>query len=531
MKIRHLPLSGPPIVESWLRGEERALSFFGGDPRDIEAYRLKANEVGARFSRADREAIAGAVTGGGPERETRLNSFVERGGFVVTTGQQPGLFGGPLYSLYKGLTASALAERLEEALGCPVLPLFWIASEDHDWEEVRKVHVFDGENHLHELGLPPLEGPAHSIHRIPLGDEIGPLVEAFLNYHPTTDFSGRWTELIRSAYRKDSTLSSGFAAILEELLAPGGVFILQSHSPYLKEKSAPLLLRELAASREREAELQAGAAALRDAGFELQVPILTGATNLLYEGGSGRERLFVEEEGFRLRGSERRVTFGEVEESVGEDPTLLSPNVLLRPVVESALLPTLSYIGGGAEVSYWAQNLPLFRAAGITPPIVHPRASFALVEKKIEKVLTKFDLDEREMSGPPHELLANLLRDALPPEASGTLKNLRAAISFGFEEVRTEAGKIDPTLKGAIDSPMNRSLALVDEVEKKLLQSVRRAEEQSLDQVAKAQSHLYPLGVRQERVLNPFYYLMRYGDDLLKELHAQAGEVLLPGSR
>jgi uncharacterized protein YllA (UPF0747 family) len=196
-------------------------------------------------------------------------------------------------------------------------------------------------------------------------------------------------------------------------------------------------------------------------------------------------------------------------------------------VVESALLPTLSYVGGGGEVAYWGQNGPLFRAAGIAPPIVHPRASFVLVEKKIDKVLQKFGLEIGELARPPHELLAGVLRDALPSEAAGTLHNLRAAIEFGFEEVRNEAGKIDPTMRGAIESPKKRSVELIDEVEKKLLQSVRRSEEVSLDQVAKAQAHLYPNGLRQELILNPFYYLMRYGDDLLRELHERAREAVL----
>jgi bacillithiol biosynthesis cysteine-adding enzyme BshC len=315
---------------------------------------------------------------------------------------------------------------------------------------------------------------------------------------------------------------------MEAFLAPAGVFVLQAHHPTLKHRSLPLLLRELRECGDRETALREGAEAMRREGFALQVPLLEGATNLLFEGGEGRERLFVEGDGFRLRGSERRITLHEIEAAVAEDPSLLSPNVLLRPVVESALLPTLSYVGGGGEVAYWGQNGPLFRAAGIAPPIVHPRASFVLVEKKIDKVLQKFGLEIGELARPPHELLAGVLRDALPSEAAGTLHNLRAAIEFGFEEVRNEAGKIDPTLRGAIDSPKKRSVELIDEVEKKLLQSVRRSEEVSLDQVAKAQAHLYPNGLRQERILNPFYYLMRYGDDLLRELHERAREAVLP---
>jgi uncharacterized protein YllA (UPF0747 family) len=226
-----------------------------------------------------------------------------------------------------------------------------VASEDHDWEEVRVAHAFDQENRLHKVSLPSLEGSAHSIHRIPLDSRIIGATEEFLGYHPTSDFSERWRSLIQEAYPEGGTLSSGFGRVMEELLGPAGVFVLQAHDSFLKERSKPLLLRELRESREREAALREGAESLKRDGFSLQVPLLEGATNLLFEGGAGRERLFVEGDGFRLRGSERRVSLAEIEAAVQEDPSLLSPNGLLRPVVESALLPTLSSVGGGAEVA------------------------------------------------------------------------------------------------------------------------------------------------------------------------------------
>ncbi len=529
MKIESRPLSGTRLVQAWLAGDPGASRFFPASPSDLDGYAAKAREVDSRIGKDTRRRVAGHLLGGGAERARRLEEFVSAGGYLVTTGQQPGLFGGPLYGLYKGLTVSWLARTLEEHLQRPVLPVFWIASEDHDWEEVRRTHVLSPSNELEEIALPPRNsGPARSLHRISLDHELEAVLDAFLELHPSTDFSGRWEEVLRASYPAEATLASGFQHVMEELLGPAGVFLVQAHDPDLKARSLPMLLKELEESAVREDELKATASELERAGFELQVPLFDEATNVFMDSPNGRERIFRDGDGFRLRGSGERLTLSEIESRGREDPLVLSPNVLLRPVVESALLPTLAYVAGPGEVAYLPQTIPVFRGHEVDRPIVHPRVSLYIQERKVGKVMEKFDLDMATLARPYHEIAGELVRDDIPEDVSGSIASLRGALREGGAELLSAAKELDSTLSGPIEGFRRQGLGLLDDVERKIVQALKRENEVTLSQVRKAQLHLFPLGRPQERVLNPFYYLFRYGDAFLDEVEARARDAVLP---
>jgi len=529
LRVLARPLTGNTLTEAWLREDPAALDFYPGSPRDLSSFVEKAREVDARFDREGRAAAAAHLVGGGDVAAGRLRSFVEDRGFMVTTGQQPGLFGGPLYGLYKGLTAAALARRLEAEIGRPVLPVFWIASEDHGWDEVRGVHVLDAQNELHEVALPDRDPvPSPPLHRIQVGSELEAALEAFLALHPETDFSSRWEALLRESYGPDRTLSSGFQRVMETLFASAGVFLVQAHDPGLKQRSLPVLLRELEEAGEREAELARLGARIQEAGFELQVPLFEGATNLFLEGPEGRERLFTDGSGFRLRGSGTRLSTREIRDRVDDDPSVLSPNVLLRPVVESTVFPTLSYVAGPGEAAYLPQTAPVFRGHGVERPIVHPRVGITIVESKVDKVLRKFRLELDEMARPHHELAGRLVREDMPGEVNSALSELRSALGRGASRLGDAVRAVDPTLGGPVDAFRNQGFGLLEEVEKKVIQQLKRENEIALAQVGKAQLHLFPLGKPQERVLNPFYYLVRYDEEFLERLWTEARAAVLP---
>jgi len=530
VELRPSPLKGSPLVTEWLQGSRRVRPFYPVAPGDMEGYREVAGAVDQRFGHPERERVAALLQGGGDDGKGRLEAFVEREGFVVTTGQQPGLFGGPLYTLYKGFTVAALARRLEEALGRPVLPVFWIASEDHDWDEARCTHVLDPENQVHEVALGSREGlPAPALHSLPLGDEVVEARDRLGALLPGTDFSERWLRLVSDAYAPGTTLPEAFQALLEPLLGDQGVFLVQSHDPGLKEASLPLLLAELDRARESEEALGERGRALEDAGFSLQVPLLEGGTNLFLEGPQGRERLFVEADGeFRLRRSGEKVGRTAVEARVREAPGVLSPNVLLRPVVEARVLPTLCYVAGPGEAAYLPQTEPLFRAHGVTRPVTHPRVSLSVMEGKVTKVLEKFSLKLDDLDQPHHELAGRLIRDEIPEEIRQALGGLRGDVARGAGTLAREVGELDPTLKGPVEHLRNQAFGLLDEVEKKVVQSLKREQEVTLAQVRKAQVNLFPLGRPQERVLSPFQYLVRYDQEFLDQVGRRAREAVLP---
>ncbi len=498
------------------------MSFFTWDHRDAGAYRRKAAEVDARFDASARTAWIEAVTAPGDKARTRLEALRQGKGYLVTTGQQPGLFGGPLYSLYKALTAAALADALEEVLDAPVAPLFWTASEDHDWAETDHTWLVGMDNELHRLEVPAVAGSGdRPLHRLPLGEGIAGVIERCTELLPDTDFSAPYLELLREAYTPDATLPSGFEQLLAHLLEPTGMLFVQAHAPALKRLSTSLLLAELDGAAGHEAALRRRAEELEAAGYHAQVPILDEGVNLFLEGPAARERVYRDGEGFRLRHSELHLTRDEIVQRVDEDPSVLSPNVLLRPVVESHVFPTLAYVAGPGELAYFAELEPLFRALDVGMPVVVPRLGATAVESKIRKVLDKFDLEVEALDRPFHELAGEIARDEVPADVQKALGELRGAVARGTQGLTEAARDVDPTLKGPIQHVRSVTFDALGEVEKKIVQAVKRENEIALQQLEKAHLHLFPEGKPQERVFNPLYYLARYGGELVGELHAR----------
>jgi bacillithiol biosynthesis cysteine-adding enzyme BshC len=500
-------------------GESHLARFYEGYHWDPDAYRRKAAELDRRFHRDARErAVSMLRPAAGPVAE-RLDAFVQEGGFFVTTGQQPGLFTGPLYSIYKALTAVRLAETLETVVHRPVLPLFWIASEDHHWPEANHAHLLDVQNELQTFQLPPQGDPANRpLHRIPLTEGLAETVDQFIEHLPESDFSAPLFELIRDGYPVGSTLPEGFHYVLRSLLEDLPLFFVDSADPQLKAASLPVLFRELEEGEEHESLLSRTAGHLELDGYHVQVPILAGGLNLFFEGAEGRDRLYRDGAGIKLNRAGSRMSFQELRNRVGDDPSLFSPNVLLRPIVESTVFPVLSYVAGPGEMAYFAQLKELFLAHGIQMPVVYPRHSATLLEGKIRKVLDKFHFPPETLGRPHHELAAEIAREDLPADARKALGEMRGAIGRGTGALTKAVSGIDSTLKGPITQARNAAFSAFDEAERKILQAVKRENEVGLEQLEKAQRHIFPLGKPQERVVNVFYYLARYGPSLIPAL-------------
>lgn len=519
---------GSRLVRDYLQGDEPAVSFYGGRFSDLERFRAKAEEVDGRFDRDARALAAEALTPPEGADPQRLRRWVEDGGWVVTTGQQPGLFGGPLYGIHKALTAVRLAETLEARLGRPVLPVFWVASDDHDWAEANHVDIVDVDNELRHIEVAaPDPDRSPPLHRVELHASIRESLDAFTRCLPDTDFTPELETLLRSAFREGGTLPDGYAALMRGLLGRFGLYVTDAAHPAVKRASGPLLLDELDRSREREGVLGETARRLEAAGYDLQVPILENGVNLFLEGDAGRERLYRDDEGYRLRASGVLVSADEVRRRFEEDPRVLTPNVLLRPVVESAVFPTLAYVGGPGEMAYFGQLGDYFASHGIRMPVVFPRWAATTVESKIRKVLDKFGLEMERLQQPFHELAGEIARDEMPQDVRAALGKLRGTVAQGVAELQSVTRGLDPTLKGPVQHVRSQTFQALDELERKVTQAVKRESEIALSQLEKARVHLYPDGKPAERVHNVFYFLARYGVGFLDALHARF-EVELP---
>jgi bacillithiol biosynthesis cysteine-adding enzyme BshC len=305
---------------------------------------------------------------------------------------------------------------------------------------------------------------------------------------------------------------------MEELLSHVPLLFVEGGQPALKEVSQPVLFRELEAAEEQEYLLARVAAHLEMDGYHAQVPILKGGVNLFLEGPEGRDRLYRDGDGFRLHHAGQALTGEAIRSMARDDPSLLSPNVFLRPVVESSIFPVVSYVAGPGEIAYYAQLKDFFAAHGLRMPVIHPRISATLVEAKIGKVLEKFHLSLEAVQRPFHELASEIAREEVRPEIRRALGEIRGAVGRGSGALMGAVHDLDPTLRGPVTHARNSAFSAFDDAERKILQAVKRENEIALGQLEKAQNHLFPMGKPQERVLNAFYYMTRYGPELIPAL-------------
>lgn len=462
-----------------------------------------------------------AVVAPGHDLAGRL---LQPGALAVTTGQQPGLFTGPLYTIHKALSAVALARQLEAHWHRPVVPVFWLASDDHDFHEANHASWLrvDGTLRTHVLRERPAEAPLTPMSRELLGPEIGAALDALAGDLPPSDHRDETLAWLARHYRPETAVAAAFGGALAELLAPFGVVCVDSAHPAVKRAAAPVITRALQHAATLERVLLERSAELAGEGVDPGVPVGGGATLVMLEGRQGRDRLIRDGDAFVTRRSGERFTHGELERLAAASPERFSGNVLLRPVVESALLPTVAYVAGPGELRYLSLSAPLYTALAVPRQLPVPRWSGMLVEPRVDRVLEKFGVEIAELLVPGGRLETRLVRDQLPLEASAALADLRAAIERGYTTLEAVARDVDPTLQRPMQVLRHGALTGTQEAEKKLIQHLKRRQETELGQVDRARTALLPGGKPQERVLTAAPFLARYGRGLLPAL---AGEI------
>jgi bacillithiol synthase len=453
-------------------------------------------------------------------RAAAIARLQEPNAVAITTGQQPGLFTGPLYTIYKALSTAALAHILERQWQRPVVPVFWVAGDDHDFAEASQASWITGEGTLRTGSLPPRapESPLTPMYRERLGPSIDEVLATLASDLPPSEFRDWTLEWLRRHYQPEATVAESFGGALAELLEPAGIVCLDSTHPSVKRAAARHLVRALGLARELDKDLQSRAEDLRSTGVEPRVPLGDGATLVMLEGAQGRDRLVISGAGFMTRRSREEFDLEALQRLAAAEPERLSPNVLLRPVIESALLPTVAYMAGPGELAYLALTSPIYQRMRVPRQPAIPRWSGLLVEPRAERVLQKFHLEVSDLLSRPGTLEARLIRSQLPDEAVHAIASLRTAIQTGYEALGASATEIDPTLGRPVQGAKNQALAGLQDMEKKLVQHLKRRQETELSQIAKARTLLLPDNKPQERVLTIAPFLARYGPHLISEL-------------
>jgi uncharacterized protein YllA (UPF0747 family) len=377
--------------------------------------------------------------------------------------------------------------------------VLWVAGDDHDFAEANHASVLGRDGELVEIVLRtrPHDAPQLPLFREPCGAEIHSALERLDAALPESEYKADVLKWLAAAYQPDTNLADAGAAALSALLGERGLAVFRAHDPGAKRVAAPLIERGL------------------------EETLTDGLTPVLVEGELGRDRLRKDGSDYVARRSGERFSRADVERLARKTPDRLSANVLLRPVIEAALFPTVAYVGGPAEMEYLPDAASLFRRLDIVPPARVPRWSGVIIEARVEKVLEKHGLSPADFAGPRGALESRLAQAEMPPELSAALLQLRSDVEARYAALAEAVKQVDPTLERSVQSIRNAALAGTHDIEKKLVASLKRTQGTLLSQLARARAALAPNGQPQERVLTAASFLARYGTDLLEAIDAE----------
>jgi bacillithiol biosynthesis cysteine-adding enzyme BshC len=476
----------------------------------------------------EREAVADVLleqnrqAGAGEETLANIERLRQSDAAVIITGQQAGLFTGPLYTIYKALTAIKLAAHLRNH-GVNAVPMFWIASEDHDFEEVNHCRLINREGQLITISYtacPPKEGKP--VGYVQLCDEINEDISELIAALPESEFMPRLAADLREAYRTGESFADAFGKLMMKFFGKFGVVIINPLDDRLKRIAGAIYERALSRTPEIAAALVEQSRALESAGYHTQVYTSTESVPLFMMDEGRRTAMVRRDDGFfYLKGSEKRFKTEELLETVNRCPSCFSPNVTLRPVVQDFLLPTAAYIGGPAEIAYFAQLRPAYALLGRVAPVVLPRASLTLIEKRHAKTLGKHGLEFTDLFAGLHEVMVKAVERSLDATTAAVFEETEKAIIEQLEKLRASLTSVDSTLAEALKGGREKILYQLSHLRTRFVHNRTKRDETTRQQIERAFTALYPNKNLQEREINAAYFLARYGYELIDRLYEE----------
>jgi bacillithiol biosynthesis cysteine-adding enzyme BshC len=498
VEVLSQPLTLPSVAERAMAGKPDAR--YESRPHGKEEWKKRARLIADQAK--DWLEILSPALSASEAAADRLARSAGGKGVVLTTGQQPGLFGGPVYTLSKALSALALANEIELLTGVPVAPVFWAATDDADFREASRIAVaLPGGarelviDHAATLG-PPMSA-------MPLGDVRGALEELV-----AASGSGPYPEplaLLERFYRADATIGGAYVAFLRSLLEPLGIAVLDASHPAVRAASLRTLTDALDRGDAIAKAVAANNAVIEAEGHALQVHDVPGLSLVFENRSDGRKRI-------PLKRAARK------SESYSE----LGPNVLLRPIVERQILPTIAYVGGPAEVAYFAQIGPIAETLSVARPLIVPRWSCTIIEPHIRRLVDQLGLPMGEFQD-AHAADARIAREKLPSDVLDEVTKLRNDIDHRADKLGSVLKEVSYIPGGSLSEGLRRNLGhRVDRLERRLVAASKRHHSELMRDVGTVRGSLFPLGKAQERGLSFVPFLVRHGKILREAMIERA---------
>jgi len=498
-----------------------SVSRFYPHPPTLEAAQAVARSL--NFPADRRKEVAAILReqntklGSGTATQNNINAL-ERGAVAVVSGQQVGLFSGPAYAFYKALTALQIARELSEA-GTPAVPVFWMATEDHDVDEVRHVSWFENGNLL-RLELPAEEPATSPVGLVRLGPRIDELAR-----RAADQLSGPGSEVVAQAllqsYRPEETYGSAFGKLFAQLFAEQGLILLDPLDARLHQVVAPLYRKALEQRDVLNESLLERGKELEQAGFEAQVKV-TSKSTLLFSLRDGARQAITASNG-NFKSGDTAWTRAEALRLAEKQPETFSPNALFRPVVQDFLLPTAAYLGGPAEISYFAQSEVIYRQLLGRMPVLLPRAGFTIVDPKAEKLLQRYGLCIENLWAGPQELRRKMEAASVPETLAKNFELNKAQVESTLAGLGEQIEKLDSTLSGAVKTARNKIEFQLEKLRRKTGRALDAKSRLLSEHEHFLENLLYPNKALQSRELCFLPFLARWGMEGLRELQNLSG--------
>ncbi|HLK66992.1 MAG TPA: bacillithiol biosynthesis cysteine-adding enzyme BshC [Bryobacteraceae bacterium] len=493
------------LFADFLYHPDRIARFYPHPHRDLSAYQTAATEVNLPPDR--RAALISALrvqNAGSPA----LERLAQPKTVAVLTGQQVGLFSGPSYTIYKLLHAAKLAEWLTEN-GIPAVPVFWLATEDHDFAEVNHAWVFDSEHHPVKLEMrraasaqpvggvvladPPVRELRTALHGLPFGEEVADLVE--------------------ETYRAGSSMGKAFGELLRSLLEKFDVLQVDPMLPEFRELAAPTIRAAVGAAPELTGAILARNQELVAAGYHAQVHV-ESQTSLVFLLENGK-RLALRRNGDEYTLNGRRFSTAELLDRAAS----LSPNALLRPVVQDSMLPTVACIGGPAELAYFAQSEAIYSAILGRMPVPVPRSGFSIIDQHSQKLMDRYGLVLQHFFHGEEALRERISAKLVPPAVGGAMREAETSVQKAIDKLRGELSGFDPTLARALERSGRKIQYQLDKVERKTGREAMRRHARAAHDASSLYGLIFPERTLQERTYSILPFLAKHGFELIDHIY------------
>ncbi|HZK23885.1 MAG TPA: bacillithiol biosynthesis cysteine-adding enzyme BshC [Oscillospiraceae bacterium] len=513
------------IYQDYLQGLPQATAFLGPHYRERKVFAETAARVSTAYQ-GDRAKLVALLLaynrsiGGSAAAEVQLKKLTNPQSVVVVCGQQAGLLTGPLYTIYKALAAVKLAAQLEGQLARPVVPLFWIASEDHDFLEANHCYLQNSEQQLQKLEL-PLTPSGEPLGRLPLTAEAKETVIKELNeILPASEFKAELMQWLTAVCQLADTPVSWFARLFSKLFNESGLVLFDPLLAEARQLAAPVLAKAVELRQEIEETLAEREAALVQHGYSLQVQRAPDST-LLMRMDERRAALFFREGHYSTRDGSQTWKEAELLAAARKEPQSVSANVLLRPLVQDTIFPTLATVLGPGETAYFAQALALYPLFGLQQPCLVPRPSVTVLEARLNRYLTRYQVPETALLTDLDSYLQQVLQESSVVDLTAVFAQLKEQLAAAYQEAKSNLRQLNPQLATLAEKNLQHVYQQVAYLENKAQAEQKQQQHVTIRHFAALQEALTPQDKPQDRVLNIVQYLAKYGPDWWQQLQEE----------